>query len=352
MFFVFFDHFVGNQNMVGKFTNTFDESRGKMKKRISLLIAMVMILSSFSAVFAAEEHMVKPNDTLSKIADMYDTNVDDLVKMNDIKNPNLIITGDMIMLPESYNTMDLNEQLVMGTLWVQASAEFRALSYQTFALAQMMVEKDLMDTTVTMPRAIVVDLDETILDNSPYEAWLVGKDFGYSSKTWNPWIREGVAPALPGAVEFLKFCEDNDVEVYYISNRKVLDDNSGYFGTVKNLNALGLPNVDEEHVLLRTGSSDKTERRTMAEDGNHVILYMGDNLNDFLHEFAGLSVEDRFAMTDKYKEEFGKKFIVMPNPMYGEWEGAIYDFNWGASAAEKSQMRKDHFNLWNYEVMQ
>lgn len=319
-----------------------------MKKGISLVIAMVMILSSFTVVFAAESHMIKPDDTLAKIAEKYDTTVQDLIDMNNIKDPNLIVTGDMIKLPESYNTMDLNEQLVMATLWVQASAEFRALSYQTFSLAQMMVEKDLADTSVTMPRAIVVDLDETILDNSPYEAWLVGKDFGYSSKTWNPWIREGKAPALPGAVDFLKFCEKNDVEVFYISNRKVLDDNSGYTGTVKNLKALGLPNVDEEHVLLRTGSSDKTKRRTMAEDDHHIILYMGDNLNDFLNDFAGLTVKERFAMTDKYKDEFGKKFIVMPNPMYGEWEGAIYNFNWGASAKEKSMMRKETFNLWNY----
>lgn len=318
-----------------------------MKRFISLVLVMVLALSM--ATFGEDTYVVQEGDTLAKIAAEQGLTVEELVELNDIENPNMIFIGDKLMLEKGYSTVDLNEQLVLSTAWVQASAEFRALSYQAFNLAEMMIEKDMEDETVTLPRAIVVDLDETILDNSPYEAWLIGKDFGYSSSTWNPWIQAGIAPAMPGAVDFLKFCEENDVEVFYISNRKVLDDNSGYEGTVKNLNALGLPNVDEEHVLLRTGSSDKTERRTMAEDGHHIVLYMGDNLNDFLHDFAGLGVADRFAKTDMYKDEFGKKFIVMPNPMYGEWEGAIYNFNWGASAEEKSQMRKDALTTWDYE---
>ncbi len=320
-----------------------------MKKRISILLVLVLLMSSSTMVFGADEYIIQKGDTLAKIAAEYGMSYEEIAELNGITNPNMIYVGEKLVLGSSYTTEDLNEQLVMATLWVQDSAEYRALAYQTFSLAKMLIEQDLMDETVTEPRAIVVDLDETILDNSPYEAWLVGKDFGYSSSTWNPWIQAGIAPAIPGAVEFLEFCEENEVEVFYVSNRKVLDDNSGYAGTVKNLVALGLPYVDEEHVLLRTGSSDKTERRAMAEDGHHVILYMGDNLNDFLQDFAGLSVDERFAKTDEYKEEFGTKFIVMPNPMYGEWEGAIYDFNWGATAEEKDEIRKSTFDTWNYE---
>lgn len=325
-----------------------------MKKRIAIIMTLVLVLGNFS-VFAAT-YTVKEGDTLAKIAAANGTTYEKLAEINDIKNPNMIQVGDVleleamdkeVMAPE-FSTQDLNEQLVMATLWVQTSAEFRALSYQAFNLGKMMIEKDLKDETVTMPRAIIVDLDETILDNSPYEAWLVGKDFGYSSSTWNPWIQAGIAPAMPGAVDFLKYCEENNVEVFYVSNRKVLDDNSGYEGTVKNLKALGLPNVDETHVLLRTGSSDKTERRTMAETGRHIVLYMGDNLNDFTHDFAGLGVEERFEKTDEYMKEFGAKFIVMPNPMYGEWEGSVYDFNWGKSAAEKDAARKEKLTTWDY----
>lgn len=331
-------------------------------KGLLFVLALIMLLTFTTAAYAST-YTVESGDTLSKIAEMYDTTYQELAEMNDIMNPNLIFPGDILVIdeemeevepePESedvYSAEDLNEQLVMAAAWYQASAEFRALSYQTFNLATMMVELDLEKDTVEMQRAIVVDLDETILDNSPYEAWLIGKDFGYSSDTWNPWIQAGIAPALPGAVEFLLFCEDNDVEVFYVSNRKVLDDNSGYMGTMNNLNDLGIPYVDEEHLLLRTASSDKTERRSLVENENHVILYMGDNLNDFLQDFAGISVDERFTITDEYKEEFGSKFIVMPNPMYGEWEGAIYDFDWGTTEEEKSNMRKDSLTLWDYTV--
>ncbi|QRN85878.1 5'-nucleotidase, lipoprotein e(P4) family [Clostridia bacterium] len=329
---------------------------------LSIILALIMLLSFTTAAYAAT-YTVKSGDTLSKIASMYDTTYQKLAEMNDIMNPNLIFPGDVLLVEEEmdasapstepedlYTTLDLNEQLVMATAWYQASAEFRALSYQTFNLAKMMVEMDLEDDDVDMQRAIVVDLDETILDNSPYEAWLIGKDFGYSADTWNPWIQAGIAPALPGAVDFLMFCEDNDVEVFYVSNRKVLDDNSGYTGTENNLNDLGLPYVDEEHLLLRTGSSDKTERRTMVEEDNHVILYMGDNLNDFLQDFAGVTMDERFSITDEYMEDFGSKFIVMPNPMYGEWEGAIYEYNWGSTDEEKSDMRKDSLTIWDYTL--
>ncbi|EQB86575.1 5'-nucleotidase (lipoprotein e(P4) family) [Clostridium punense] len=250
----------------------------------------------------------------------------------------------------TYSSVNLYEQNVMGTLWVQKSAEFRALSYQTFNLAKVRVQADLADESVKKPRTIVVDLDETILDNSQYQAWLIVHGLEHSSSTWNPWTQAGIAPAMPGAVQFLKYCEANEVEVFYISNRKVLDDNSGYTGTVKNLKALGFPNVDEEHVLFTTDSSNKTDRRTIAEDEKHVILYMGDNLNDFLNDFAKLGVDERVVMTDKYKDEFGSKFIVMPNPMYGEWESAIYEYKLGASVAEKAQMRKDKLELWDFSV--
>ncbi len=75
----------------------------------------------------------------------------------------------------------------------------------------------------------------------------------------------------------------------------------------------------------------------------------GDNLNDFLSVFAKKSVADRFAETDKIKDEWGRMFIMFPNPQYGEWEGSIYKGNWGASAAEKDKMRKDHLERWDYK---
>jgi 5'-nucleotidase (lipoprotein e(P4) family) len=123
----------------------------------------------------------------------------------------------------------------------------------------------------------------------------------------------------------------------------------GYDGTEKNLKALGFPFVDKKHLLLRTDTSDKQTRRDIVAKDYEVAFLMGDNLNDFLSVFRKKSIADRFSETDKIKDMWGKKFIMLPNPTYGEWEGAIYKGNWGASAAEKNQMRKEHLKRWDYQ---
>ena len=87
-----------------------------------------------------------------------------------------------------YSTQDLNEQLVMAILWMQSSAEFRALSYQAFNVAAMNLDSFLNAYTGSKPVAVIVDADATVIDNSAYDAWLIGQDFGYSSKTWTPWM--------------------------------------------------------------------------------------------------------------------------------------------------------------------
>jgi 5'-nucleotidase (lipoprotein e(P4) family) len=122
-----------------------------------------------------------------------------------------------------------------------------------------------------------------------------------------------------------------------------------YEGTEKRMRQLGIPFADKKHLLLRTKTSDKQPRRDMVTKDYEIALLMGDNLNDFLSVFAKKSVADRFAETDKIKDMWGKKFIVFPNPLYGEWEGSIYKFNWGTSAAEKDLMRKDHLKRWDYQ---
>jgi 5'-nucleotidase (lipoprotein e(P4) family) len=243
-----------------------------------------------------------------------------------------------------YTTKDLNEQLVMATVWMQASAEYRALCYQAFNLAKMNLDAFLAGYKGSKPVAVVVDADETVIDNSAYEAWLIGRNSGYSSKTWTPWMAAAQAVAIPGAKEFLNYAAGKKVEIYYITNRKMV----GLEGTRKNLAALGFPFVDDKHLLLRTKSSDKQERRDMVAKDCEIAFFMGDNLNDFMSVFAKKSVADRFAETDKIKDDWGKKFIVLPNPTYGEWEGSVYSGNWGASPAEKDQMRKSHLRKWDY----
>jgi 5'-nucleotidase (lipoprotein e(P4) family) len=257
----------------------------------------------------------------------------------------MVIVAMGLMTGCAYTTKDLNEQSVLAVNYVQTSAEFRALSYQSYNLAKMNLDSFLASYSGSKPVAISVDIDETVTDNSVYQAWLVGNDFGYSSKTWGPWIASGQAKAMPGAVEFLNYTKQKGVEIFYISNIKM----EFYDGAEKKLKDLGIPFADKKHLLLRTKTSDKQPRRDMVAKDYEIALLMGDNLNDFLSVFRKKPIDGRFAETDKIKDMWGKKFIVFPNPLYGDWEGAIYKGNWGASAAEKDQMRKDHLERWDYK---
>jgi len=258
----------------------------------------------------------------------------------------LITAGGQIQAKgPAYTMQDLNEQLVMATLWMQTSAEFRALCYQSFNLAKMNLDAFQRSYSGSKPVAVIVDADETVIDNSAYEAFLIGNNFGYSSKTWTPWMAAARAEAIPGALAFLNYAKEKGVEIFYVTNRKMV----GYDGTEKNLKALGFPFVDQKHLLLRAKSSDKQPRRDIVAKDYEIAFLMGDNLNDFLSVFRRKSIADRFAEVDKIEEMWGKKFIVLPNPTYGEWEGAIYKGNWGASPAEKDKMRKDHLRRWDYQ---
>ena len=243
---------------------------------------------------------------------------------------------------DEYTYKDLNEQSVLVATWMQASGEFKALSFQAFNLAKMQFDAYSDSYTGSKKIAVVVDADEAVIDNSAYQTWLIGKDFGYSSKTWAKWMEASEAKAMPGAKDFLNYVANNGGEVFYVTNRKVV----GLEGTRKNLIELGFPNVDDAHLMLRTSTSNKEPRREIIAEHYDIALFVGDNLNDFSSDFRVETIEESHAAVEKNKDLFGTKFIVLPNPSYGDWEGKVYKGNWGASAAEKSQMRKDVLNTW------
>ena len=194
----------------------------------------------------------------------------------------------------AYTTRDLNEQSVLAINWVQTSAEFRAISYQNYNLAKMNLDRFLASYSGSKPVAIVTDMDETITDNSVYQAFLVGQDFGYSSKTWGPWIAAAQAKAIPGAVEFFNYAKQKGVETFYVSNTKM----EFLEGAKKKLTALGFPYVDDKHMLFRTKSSDKQDRRDIVAKDYEIALLLGDNLNDFLSVFAKKPIAERDAEVD------------------------------------------------------
>ena len=234
------------------------------------------------------------------------------------------LTSTSFAADTKFTTKDLNDEGILALTWVQNSAEFKALSYQAFNIAKLKWDMD----KTSGKRAIVVDVDETIIDNSPFNGGLIGKDYGYSDDTWKAWAEDRSATALPGALDFLNYVVKTGGDVFYITNRKSMPEKNNDLkaATMENLKALGFPQIDEKHMMLRIGSSKKQAcRDSVTAMGYKAILLIGDNLADFNPEFDGDTMPSRDKAVEANKASFGDKFIMLPNPIYGNWEGAVYD---------------------------
>ncbi|WP_028401456.1 5'-nucleotidase, lipoprotein e(P4) family [Ectobacillus panaciterrae] len=234
---------------------------------------------------------------------------------------------------------NLQEQNTMSVLWYQTSGEARALYYQGYNIGKMKLEAALRKKPKQMMKkpAVVLDLDETVLDNSPVQAWAVKTGQGYPAK-WEEWIQRAEAAALPGAIDFLKYADQKGVDIYYISNRKAAQGEA----TLKNLKRIGAPQANMDHVLLQQpGEKGKEARRQKVAQTHEIVLLFGDNLADF-SGFDNKTVTERNQITDQKKAEFGDKLIIFPNPMYGDWESAIYQYDFKKSDEEKSKLRRSN----------
>ena len=210
-----------------------------------------------------------------------------------------------------------NDYKIQAQVWTQNSAEYRALCYQAFNAAKMNLDAlFFFEKEYDKPLAIIADVDETVLDNSPYDGKLILNNTAYNRESWVKWGNLEIAKAIPGSLEFLIYASEKNVEIFYISNRysEQLD------ATVNNLKKLGFPDAKESNVLLRGDTRSKSERRKSVSDNYEVIMLIGDNLSDFNDEFEIKLYNERSNQTDKLKNEFGTKLIVLPNPNYGDWE--------------------------------
>lgn len=243
--------------------------------------------------------------------------------------------------PSRQNGAD-NEYQTGAVLWTQSSAEYRALAFQTFSLAKLRLDQDLAQHRSRRSKAkapaIIVDADETVLDNSRFQAELILRGAAYTPQAWTVWCDRAEAGAVPGAVEFLNYAFQHGVHVFYITNRRQTEK----AGTVTNLKTLGFPDVSEESVMIREqgSTSSKESRRQSVRSRYRVVLLVGDNLNDFNDDFAGKSIADRKAQVDRERADFGSQYIVLPNPMYGDWESAVYGNASNLSDAERRDRRR------------
>ncbi len=216
--------------------------------------------------------------------------------------------------PESSNP---REYQVGAYLWQQTSGEYRALTYQAYNLARTLIERDL-ENKHNKKRAVIFDIDETILDNSYGGARDIKNNLIWNAGLFADWVKLKQAMAIPGALDFIKFLKQNQIEVFYISNRNV----AMFEDTLVNLRAQGFP-VKKENLLLKDETSDKGPRRELVQKNHEIVLFIGDNLTDFPGGFEKKSVGERNALVDIMKADFGVRFIVLPNPLYGDWENAL-----------------------------
>lgn len=222
---------------------------------------------------------------------------------------------------------------VFSALWQQNAGEFRALCYQAYNFAQIRVDENLKNPS-SKPLAIITDIDETFLDNSPYDVEESKKGKNFDPKTWMNWTGKGEAKAFPGSVKFFNYAASKNIQVFFISNR----DENDRSGTLKNLKDLGFPNADNAHLMLKSTTSDKEDRRLDVLKTYDVILYLGDNLADFSKIFNKKPQDERNELVDQNAANFGKRFIVLPNSGYGDWESAVKGYNSKATSAEKDQI--------------
>ena len=221
-----------------------------------------------------------------------------------------------------------------ASAFMQRAAEYHALCLQAYNFARLRLDVALIQSS-TKPRAIIVDIDETVLDNSADEVHrdLLGKSF--NMEDWHQWTAMAAADTIPGAFSFLKYASSKNVEIFYITNRDEVD----RAGTLQNLQHFGFPNADNAHLLIRLNTSGKEARRQQVMADHDVILLLGDNLSDFSMLFDKKSVEERLQSTKELANEFGNRFIVLPNPVYGDWELALYQYKQLSSAQKDSAIK-------------
>ena len=236
-----------------------------------------------------------------------------------------------------------NEYKVQAQVWTQNSAEYRALCFQAFNTAKINIDSYLSsEKKYNRPLAIITDVDETVLDNSPYDGRLILEDVSYDRESWVEWGNLEIAEAIPGSLEFLTYAYEKGIKVFYVSNRY----SEQLESTVNNLKKLGFPNISESTVLLRSDSRSKSERRNSISDGHEVIMLIGDNLSDFNDEFEVKISEERINYTNQMKDNFGTKLIVLPNPNYGDWESNGLFGGESFDNIEKDSIRKSNIKSY------
>ncbi len=218
----------------------------------------------------------------------------------------------------------VSNPLLWALAWQQTAAEFQALCYQAFSLARLRLEAALANRQPDgKPLAVITDLDNTVLHANSYWGYLVneGMDF-FDDAIWDEWLPANLMTAVPGSLEFLDFCAEQGVEVFYVTNRDQGERTFEY--ALRQIEALKFPYSDDEHLYVFRDTSDKTPARESIASRFDVALMLGDNLNDFRRDYYVKDIAERLALMERDRADWGSKFILLPNATDGHWVRAIF----------------------------
>lgn len=259
----------------------------------------------------------------------------------------VVVTNGCGTAPQS--SLIVRDDRLDAILWQTTSAEYHVLATSIYATATLHLERALADRQWSalpeqkenfqqLPPAVIMDIDETVLDTGRFQSHLVKNRARFSTVMWRDWMNQNDPPAVPGAVDFISLAAARGVTVFFVTNR----DQSTEVATRRHLSAVGIKLPAHIDTVLSANERpdwdhDKGHRRRFIAQSHRVIMLFGDDLADFISEYrTGPEARMREALKYSY---WGARWFLLPNPMYGSWEGALYNFRSGLAMDETSRTK-------------
>jgi acid phosphatase len=270
----------------------------------------------------------------------------------------LVLAAAMTATSAQGQTAPPPSDMLLATLWMQRSVEYKANALSVYALAKIRLDEALADKNWTaapieqkgayqaLPPAVILDIDETVLDNSLYEVWLMKSDQAFGTNSWNAFVATQTSLPIPGAVEFARYADSKGVKVFYITNRGVEVEGD----TRQNMDRYGFPMGGNVDTFLMQGekpdwASAKGTRRAVITTGYRVLLNIGDNFGDFDDSYRS-SEDDRLKAFEANRERWGREWLMLANPSYGSFESAIFGHDFKKSREEQRKAKNDVLEGW------
>lgn len=257
---------------------------------------------------------------------------------------------------QSSKNLATDHPTTSATLWMQNAAEYNALTTMVYrsALQSLSLAKEDSywsaslqqkgDELFDLPPAVILDVDETVLDNSAFQARMIRQNTSFSPEAWNRWVREAQADPIPGALDFTRQAKAMGFTVIYLTNRE----HEVETATRENLKELGFPLSEDKDLLFTKNeqenwTSDKVNRRAYIAKHYRIAMLVGDNLNDFLPA-KDITEKQRALLVIQHREKWGRKWFILPNPVYGSWEQSLYNFDSTLTRQQIEEIRRNKLN--------